>query len=365
MKKTAVKVVMFVTYIVLFFTGCSSRVDLRDRAIVQAMGIDYKNGEFVITLQEFVPNDSGERGGESAAITVRGKTIFDALKNAESIDGKQIFYGHSRLFIIGKNTAKNSIFPIIEFLTSNYRLSLNASVLTSDYEAAEILSTDLFSKTVPDIIIDQIQNGGKTPDITVIDLLKNNYNLDGTCYMPVISKNENGVIIERCAVFSEHKSKIILDEKETMGLNLINGKVSDAVFSARCRGRDVSVNVTSNNTDVSIRNNGEKISLLINVSANGNITEFGIVKNEVISKKHIEDAERDMEQKIKECIEKTLNTVIKENNCDIFLLKQRLKNADNKLYQKIKEQPLSEWLPKIEYDVNVEFNIRHAGVQVN
>lgn len=367
MIKTIIKDCLILMPIILCLCGCSSSVDLRDRAIIQAMGIDYKDGEFIVSLQEFIPNDfgQGEQGGKSETVTVKGKTVFDALKNAESLDGKQVFYGHCRLFIIGKSTAKNGIYPIIEFLSSNYRLSLNASVLTSDFDAIEILSTDIFSKTVPDLVIEQIQKGGKAPDVTVIDLLKNNYNLDGSCFMPIISQNENGVKIEKCVIFSEGKTKIILDEQETMGLNFIKENVSDAVLTAKCKERDVSVNIISNNSDISLKAIGDKIKLKVNILAKGNISELGVVKNEKISEEHIIEVEKDIKKQINGLVERTLNTVVKENSCDIFYLKQRVKKDNSEFYQKINEQPISVWLPQIEFDVNVDFNIRHAGVQIN
>ena len=58
----------------LLFSGCIKIVNLQDRAIVQGVGVDYEDGQYLITMQIFSSDGSG------------GQTIIDFSKqNAKVI----------------------------------------------------------------------------------------------------------------------------------------------------------------------------------------------------------------------------------------------------------------------------------------
>ena len=93
MKK--ISIVLFLVFCLpLVLTSCATPINLRDRAIVQLMGIDYENGKYIVHLQQYQPsgNEKGAGGGENESeyVSSEGETIFDAIKNAEAKDGNQV-----------------------------------------------------------------------------------------------------------------------------------------------------------------------------------------------------------------------------------------------------------------------------------
>ncbi len=364
-------ITMFCTLIFsLLFSGCSEPVDLRDRAIVQAMAIDYENDEYKITLQEYMPQggaksaDSAE-SSENIYVSSNGKTLFEALKNAEAKDGNRIFYGHSRVYIIGQRAAEQGLYQIVEFMDSNYQLSLNSAVMLAEGGAEDILHKRIFMGVVPDISVKHIEGCGKAPDAAVIDVLREVYNLDGTCCIPLISMDgKEEIKIENCAVFKDYMPHILLNAQETMGYGFVFGKISDAVMTAREGNQNISVNVVSDTTDIKLETENNKINLSVSVSAKGNISEVGVFQNEQISKQHINNVEAEIEKQIKEQIEMVFSRAVLQESCDLFYIKQRLKKTDKVLYNKLKDKPLSSWLPKIMLNVTVDFTVRHSGIQV-
>ena len=350
--------------------GCSTPVDIRDRAIVQAMGIDYEDNEYKITLQEYKPQSSagskeGSGGSENIYVISKGKTLFDALKNAEAKDGNQIFYGHSRVFLIGEDAAKEGILQIAEFMNSNYQLSLNSAVMLTEGSAEKIMQKRVFRGVVPDISVERIEGCGKAPDTAVIDVLREIYNLDGTCCLPLISADgENEVKIENCVVFKDKKPWLLLDNDETMGLTFLNGKISDAVMVTREQDQNISVNIVSEQTNLDIETNSDDITINVKVNAKGNISEIGVIHDEKIRKEHVKRVEEEIKKKIKNQVEKAFEKIVIKGKCDLFYLKQRIKNTDKNLYQQIKDNSPSSWLSKIKLNVEVDFVIRHSGIQV-
>lgn len=368
MKKTKLTVLLIVLITPFIFSGCSNKTELRDRAIVEAMAIDFENGEYKITLQEYMPSDSkaGE-GSESQNIyvTTSGKTLFEALKNAESKDGNQIFYGHSRAYLIGREAADKGLVQIIEFMNSNYQLSLNSAVILTETSAENVLKKNVFAEVVPNITIDRIESCGKAPDVAVIDVLRDVYNLEGCCVLPIISPDgEEQVKIEKCAVFKDQKPEIILNADETMGYIWMLGKISDAVMIAEKDNQRISVNVISDKTKIEMKTENNEITLDVIVTAKGNISEIGVFNNQKIQAEHIDKIQEQIENQIENQVEGAFKTIVTNGGSDVFYLKQRLKKENKKLYDEIKNKPLSEWLSKIKLNVSADFSVRHSGIQV-
>lgn len=333
------------------------------------MAIDYENGKYKITLQEYMPSDSkaGEGSGESQNIyvTTSGKTLFDALKNAESKDGNQIFYGHSRAYLIGKEAADKGLVQIIEFMNSNYQLSLNSAVILTQTSAEDILKKKVFAGVVPNITIDRIESCGKAPDVAVIDVLRNVYNLEGCCVLPIISPDgKDEVKIENCVVFKDKKPEITLNTDETMGYIWMLGKISDAVMIAEKNNQRISVNVISDKTQIKMITDNDEITLNVSVTAKGNISEIGVFSNQRIQDEHIEKIQNQIEKQIENQVKSAFKTIVTDGGCDAFYLKQRLKKENKALYDEINDKPLSDWLSKIKLNVSADFTIRHSGIQV-
>lgn len=367
MKKRKV-LAAFLLSIVVLFSGCAVPIDLRDRSIVQIMGIDYENGKYKVILQEFIPVKQDEGSGSSKSegeyASAEGETLFDALKNAESKDGNQVFYGQCRLYIVGQEALKKGIGQITEFMNSNYQLSLASSVLAADTKAEEILKAKLFSGTAPNISVSRIEGCGKAPDTTVIDLLKNMYNLNGTGCLPLISlKDKDEAVIENCVVLKDYKKKFNLNDEQTMGLCFINNKISDAVMTADHNGHKISVGVVSENTKIQMDTQGEKIILKVSVSAKGNMSENGIISSKSVNLAQVDEIEKDIAEKIENNIKSALDKIVTKEKCDLFYLFQRLKKADRNLYKKLKDS--DDWLSKIKFEVSADFSVRHSGIQVN
>ena len=365
MKKLNI-VCLLVFCISLLLTGCATPINLRDRAIVQIMGIDYQSGKYTVHLQEYLPSVSKEGAGgenESEFVSADGETVFDAIKNAEAKDGNQVFYGHCRLYIIGSSALKKGIGQITEFMNSNYQLSLNSSVLAADGKAEDILKAKLFTGIAPNISLERIEGSGKAPNTTVIDLLRDMYNLSGSGVLPLISlADKENAVIERCVILKDYKSFSTLNDEQTMGLLWLNNKVSDAVMTSEHDGNKLSVGVVSQSSDLKLTADGVNITLNVKIKAKGNVSENAIISSKHVNLKQIEEAEKDIKQMIENEVKAAFRKIVAESRTDAFYLFQRLKKADIELYNKLKEK--DDWLSKIKLNVTADFTVRHSGVGV-
>ena len=125
--------IMLTLTVTISLVGCVSYVDLSDRAIVQAIGIDYlpekKGGQNQIDkTEDNVLKSVGE-----------GESIFEAAKNASMLTGKDLLLSENRLIIIGKELRKYKLCDTLEFFVGNYHSHPQAYVAAAEDTAEELL----------------------------------------------------------------------------------------------------------------------------------------------------------------------------------------------------------------------------------
>ena len=77
------KKILVIILTLLFCTGCFDYKEINDLAIISAIGIDYENDEYIITLE--ILNDQIDKASSkitSYTKTGSGKTLTSAIENA-------------------------------------------------------------------------------------------------------------------------------------------------------------------------------------------------------------------------------------------------------------------------------------------
>ena len=139
--------IMLTLTVTITLVGCVSYVDLSDRAIVQAIGIDYLPDKKVYRISVQYFNQSSEGGQNQIDKTQdnvlksvgEGESIFAAAKNASMLTGKDLLLSENRLIIIGKELRKYKLGDTLEFFVGNYHSHPQAYVAAAEDTAEELL----------------------------------------------------------------------------------------------------------------------------------------------------------------------------------------------------------------------------------
>lgn len=123
------KILALLGLLVLLFSGCqNSENELKNRLIVQAIGIDaQKDGTVLVTLQTLNtemagnPNSGASLGDVVTSFQVTGKTVADAISNAATMIGKKPLLSQNRLVVFGRDTAEQGILEHLDFLSAILR----------------------------------------------------------------------------------------------------------------------------------------------------------------------------------------------------------------------------------------------------
>lgn len=136
--------------------GCWSKKELNELAIVMAMGIDYDESDYEVSIQvmkssEIGKSEDGTSGG-APVITYKtvGKTIPEALQRMLSVAPRVPYLSHVRVLIFGESLARSGVSDALDFLSRNQQLRTDFFMLVSkDGKAAEILDVVTSFENIP------------------------------------------------------------------------------------------------------------------------------------------------------------------------------------------------------------------------
>lgn len=182
----------------LLLTGCADPTNLANRAIVEAVAIDYDSGYRVSALL-FSSSGSGSDTIDASQENVikvvgTGKTLSEAIDNLSLNDGKKIYMQETKLLIIGGGFSEESINEALNTLYYDMRCSLNMPVCcaNSAEEITDLQFTEgLTSAEKPLSLIENAYELGVSPKTDLLDLFADSA-ADRPSLIPQLTVTRNG-----------------------------------------------------------------------------------------------------------------------------------------------------------------------------
>lgn len=331
------KKIILLIICLFFLTGCYDYQELSDMNIIHGIGIDYKDDEYVVSLE--MVKSSKEQSSNNIStnvITAKDSVFANALNNAINNSGKKAYFKHVDLIIISEELAKKGIDDVVDYMLRDVTVSSSFfTVIAEDPE--EVLNTELDNDSISNLIVDTIRYNIDTTQIDNIDLIVSNIiNEKKDIALPFIEVDEENVTIENIAYFQKTK---MVGKMNNKIYNFLILKSNNLDFD----NDDNVINIYKKDISYDIK----KDKIIINIKGMGKVKK-------VNSDLHLEEKgsykviEKDIEETITNEIEKFLDESL-ENESDLV----GFKDLYYKFFKKEKEN--------IPYEINVEVKITRNG----
>lgn len=347
--------------------------DIRNRSVVQGIGIDLNDdGTYTVTLETInTENYSNAEKSASPVMNVRtvsGKTVNSAIKSAYDIDGKMPVMSQNRVIVIGKELAEKGVMPALDYFirdAENY-----PSVLIS---AAEMKAADFFKKATSEttVVSRDIENIILTSDedisvssITLCELVNRYKSAGSSFYMPIVSTVKEGdkeeVAVKSTGIFKDGKLVCSLNEDETASLNFLCNKVKKGAVDFSCEDEAAAISLIKSSTVRRVNYDSENPTFFTKIKIEADIAEVegGTTRN--LSKDEVEKLGKSAEEKIKGNIESLCRKLYSQNKADAAGLSRLIYIHYPERFRQ-NEKNLSEIMAKSQYSVEVEVSIRRIG----
>ncbi|MEG0456747.1 MAG: hypothetical protein RR549_01280, partial [Oscillospiraceae bacterium] len=263
MKK--ISFILIISFLFFSLSSCIPSIGINDRLLISAIGIDYENNKYNLTM-EYININSQDEQGEKEIISSTGDTIIDGLKNAEKKYGKSLFYSHNKIIIIGDSIITDKIKSIKPLFTGNYATRANTEIFYFSQKAANLIINKKYDlNLLPDITQ---ANGNKCTLLDLVNSLNDDY---FSILIPQIKIDENNCTVDTSVLTDGVKQKIISKEN-TQSVNLLKGKISKNNFLIEVDNNKISVDVKD--IKEKIEYDGENFIIKINGQSSLNEKSF-------------------------------------------------------------------------------------------
>lgn len=367
----------------LLFSGCIKIVNLQDRAIVQGVGVDYEDGQYLVTMQIFSSDGSGgqtiiDSSKQNAkVITCRGKTISEAVEDTSISQGKDFFLGHNRLVILGESARKFPLSESLSFFINTMDSRADVNVLLAEKSASEVLNADINQGILPALTIEKtIQNAddsGKISEVLLIDILRSLATEHQSALVPVIAvaddeaenKKLKTIELTGMAVFSDGIYQGTLSETETRGIMFLRDEIEKTVYSVFNEDfREISVELYHSKTKIIPDIRGDDLRFTVQISADGMVQEKVLEPGKTFNEQSLKRVEDVIQEKIHTECEDAFRKAVLEYKSDVFYLGDMVWRDQPELWERLQD----EWKQnarKIKLSYEIKVDIDRTGLQEN
>lgn len=323
----------------LFLGGCMENIQLKDRAIVQEVGIDYEDGEYQITLQVFSPEGSSGNGSfdttktNNLVVEARGETITQAFQHAADQLGKAPFLGINQLVVVGMDTAEEGIDHLIDYFNSYDGSRANAYVVVSRGKASEIVAAQIKVGILPASAIVSMAQGkeqtGTASFSTIFSVISAGRTPGMDITIPILDVREGptGEVTPEMVgsgILVDNRLETVLDSQQGEAIQWAKGKVRQSSLSVETEelGK-IAVTVHDSSSRISANMENGSPSFEISIDAHCALYEVN-GRRKTLEIQDIPLLEKAAEEKLREEVEAVLDLTMRQQGADLLGLGRRI-----------------------------------------
>lgn len=378
--------IIILIFVTVLLSGCWSRKELNDLAIVTALAVDKAEEGYLVTAQIINP---GEIAGKTqttrvAVSTYRttGRSVFEAIRKLTTEAPRKLYLAHIRMVIFGEELAKEGITKVLDFLSRDHEIrtdfyiavakgGMGTSLLNVLTPIDKIPASKMFNSITHsqkswaptsgvhlDNLISRIISEGNNPVLTGIYY-------SGTTEMGNRLENVERVDtpttikLDHLAIFKKGKLVGWLNKNESKGYNYITDHVDSTVGVAPCKGGNITLEVTRSKTDVKAKVENGIPKITIKKESEANIGEVQC-ELDIMDENKIKELEIDFKNKAKKMMLQVIEKA-REHKTDIFGFGEAVHRADPEIWNKLKKDWHVQGFNDIQVSFDIKFNIRRTG----
>lgn len=394
MNKSFVLVILFLGLILL--SGCWSKKELTDIAIISAFGIDKNDkGQYVGTIQVINPGNvtGGQQDGGSSfgppvnVYTETGNNLTEVSRKFSTSISRRLYYAHTNLVVVGERLAReDGILHLFDAMDRDPEFRITSEVIIAqDMEARDIVRTITPIDKIPSNkviktlksteknwgthlranmkdVLNSLVSEGKEPLLTGFRIKGE---VDQAMKLANIEETTPKAVLEAdgIALFRDGKLVDWLQGNTARGTIWILDKIEKTDVNIDWQGYEeaIAFEVIRQKTKILPIIQNEEPQITVDVSVEGDIGEVEVpidLTDPLLLVKIEKAAEKEIKKEIQEAINQA-----QKNKTDVFGFGEAIQRSDPNLWRKLKSDWNSVYFPELIVDVKVEAFVRRTGLR--
>lgn len=377
----------------LLLSGCWSRRELNELMIVLGVGMDWEDGEYVVSFQVVNPSEISalNRSGQRPPATLyqgRGKTPFEAARSVTAEAPRKVYLGHLQIYVIGEKLARRGISKFMDntLRDNEMRMDFNL-VIAKGMKAQDVLklftplerlptqsmlhslktSEKSWAPTVSvnvDDMLNKLSSEGNELAITGIQLLgsqkKARHKENIETFQPASRFRYMGI-----AVFKKDKLIGWLNEKESKGYTDITDKLDSTSLELPCGEQTyIGIEIISSRSRIEMKIVDGKPEANVSVRTEANVVDRMCKDVDLRDPAVLERLQGEIVKVMKGNAEASVKKA-KSLKSDVFGFGSKLGQDYPQYWERVKENWSDEGFPELKVTYHIEAFIRKTGTTGN
>ncbi len=383
MMKKKILLSLFI-FSLLTLQGCWDYTEYENMVQVVALGVDYNvdSNEVTGSIQYIPTTEESSQGSpvNGVVYSETDPTLFGALAKLRECTFKDLFWGYTKIVVIGEEAAKYKMKDILAHFNRGPAVRDTAYLVITQGKAVDTLSTsdvDQIASSGEQIynLVDLSQDAGAAFPVSTHEFITMLAiaGIEATAPRVITlnskqqeEKKQGAQRISGIAAFKKDKLVGWLDEKESLGFLWITGKDPNVYkVSETSAGTDTQdilyYHIDSSKSKIKAQIvNGEPV-INIEVKVNAELRKYYTNNgSNMLLSKEIDDMEKKLSESVRSDIEAALKRSQRELQSDIFGFGFAFYRKDTKLWQTELERNWDDIYPNMEVNVNIDAKVQNT-----
>lgn len=373
MNKRKIACAVAAAVISLTLCGCVPHVELNEKAIVEAVGIDAEGGKYKVTLQYFNTEGSGSSAlvdvSKPNVITVYGvgDTVVEALNDASLSCGRQLMFGINQLVLIGREATNDDLSDLLSFAKTYYQCHPKIKITAVDGKASDVLAIKYKEGASSPLNLSYVLRNSVTQGVmfnsTLITTMEDLKSETASAVLPLVTITEGvtdatedgkSVLVNGAVLYREGTALADISPPEVSGLMLLDNEMQEISLNTEIDGKSVSLTLYGIRTSIDAALSAEGLTFAVKTKAAAEITDNQFDEG---SPEEYLLAEQAAAEQVVRTMRLAAENVIKKYGTDVINLEGTVRSRSNDNWQLLREtwsQALKESRWVFEADVSVE-----------
>lgn len=364
--------------------GNKDHIQVSERAMIHAVGIDSSDEGVTVTLQVFQAEGSG---GDTQidpskpnvmVISATAESFDEAMSECQNQLGNHIFIGHNQIIVFGSGVTFENPKELLGYFISSKDNYMGVNVVIAENTASELLSVPLTTSTTASenfaAVIEMYQENGEAPATDMLHFLNALESRDKSTAVPIVSvrsrssegdsseseSSQSGgqdgesdeisqplVKIERTAIIKNGRIAAYLDADECQGLSVMTKKARRVVVNIDIEDKaKMGISLKKYRSKLTLERSGDRLVCHALISAKMTADENSagdLSEKEVISRS---------EKALKDNCEKMIERSYRQCSADILDVERLIRFYYPQIYLNYYDR-FDELLSQMDFDIQV------------
>ena len=170
--------IIYLLFFCLLLTGCWNRKELNKIEIVSVIGLTKENDKCIMTSQVIIPNSMGTHSKTTSSsnkhyenYTVKGETLFDAVRNTTLISNHKLFHQHNKALVFSESLAREGIMNCVDFFLRDHDIRPQINIIITKDDISKTLNAKTELSNIPGFYIsDLLENTSSSSKVGIINI---------------------------------------------------------------------------------------------------------------------------------------------------------------------------------------------------